>query len=150
MLIGGGVLAKDVVEGKPWGCLSLETLRICFMFSDTEQHLQPLIFERLAKLTRLEHLCSGAVGTPFQEKYPVPLQFRLQSGFNALSGLWRMVSFTASQSKCLGEDELRWMLVHWKELLSVSANVDIDEVTRTEFENLFKSHGIKLWQHLWR
>ncbi|KAI8605593.1 hypothetical protein EDD21DRAFT_349883 [Dissophora ornata] len=128
-VIGGGVLAKDVVEGKPWVCLSLKCLSICFMFSDKEQHLQPLIFERLAKLTRLEHLCSGAVGRSFQKKYPVPLQLRLQSGLNILSGLWRMVSFTASQK-----------------LVLVYANLDIDEVTRAEFKNLFKSHGIELWR----
>ncbi|KAI8605594.1 hypothetical protein EDD21DRAFT_128478 [Dissophora ornata] len=143
-LEGGGVLAKDVVEGKPWVCLSLESLVICFMFSDTEEHLQSLIFERLAKLTRLEHLYASVVGTFFKEKYPVPLQFRLQSGLDALSGLWRMTSFTSSYSKSLGEDELRWMLVHWKELISVSAEVDIDVVKKIELENLFKSRGIKL------
>ncbi|KAI8604494.1 hypothetical protein EDD21DRAFT_412022 [Dissophora ornata] len=144
ILVGDGFLAKDVVEGKPWVCLSLESLSICFMFSDTEQHLQPLIFERLAKLTRLEYLYSAAVRTHFQEKYPVPLQFRLQSGLDALSGLWRMESFAASHSKSLGEDELRWMLVHWKNLISVSADVDIDDVMKIELENLFKSRGIEL------
>ncbi|KAI8596943.1 hypothetical protein EDD21DRAFT_407982 [Dissophora ornata] len=100
-LEGGSVLAKDVIEGKPWVCLSLESLSICFMFSNTEQHLQPLIFECLAKLKRLKHLYSGSVRAPFHEKYPVPLQFRLQSGLTALSSLWRMVSFAASQiEKC--------------------------------------------------
>ncbi|KAI8604496.1 hypothetical protein EDD21DRAFT_350876 [Dissophora ornata] len=144
MLIGGGVLAKDVVEGKPWVCLSLESLGICFMFSDMEQHLQPLIFERLAKLTRLEHLYSRPARELFQEKYPVPLQFRLQGGLDALSSLWRMVSFTTRHNKSLGENELRWMLVHWKDLISVSADVDIDDVTKIELKNLFKSRGIKL------
>ncbi|KAI8604486.1 hypothetical protein EDD21DRAFT_213146 [Dissophora ornata] len=143
-LEGGGVLAKHVVEGKPWVCLLLESLSICFMFSDTEQHLQPLIFECLAKLTLLEHFCSGAIITPFHKRYPVPLQLRLQSGLNALSGLRWMVSLFPSQRKSLGENELRWMLAHWKELKSVSANVDIDDRTRIELQNLFKSRGIKL------
>ncbi|KAI8596944.1 hypothetical protein EDD21DRAFT_419196 [Dissophora ornata] len=144
-LVGGGVPAKDVVEGKPWVCLSLESLRICFMFSDTEQHLQPLIFERLAKLTRLEYFYSESVRAPFHKKYPVPLQLRLQSGLHALSALWRMASFIPGQRKSLGEDELRWMLVHWKELTCVSAHVDIDDLSRTELQNMFKSRGIKLW-----
>ncbi|KAI8604497.1 hypothetical protein EDD21DRAFT_436824 [Dissophora ornata] len=145
MLDGGGVVAKDVIEGEPWVCLSLESLSICFMFSDTEENLQPLIFERLAKLTRLEYLYSTALTTYFKEKYPVPLQFRLQSGLDALSGLWRMSSFSSSHSsKSLGEDELRWMLVHWKELVSVSAEVDIDKDTKIELKNLFKSRGIEL------
>ncbi|KAI8596942.1 hypothetical protein EDD21DRAFT_447426 [Dissophora ornata] len=146
-LQGGSVLAKDVVEGKPWVCLSLESLSICFIFSNTERHLQPLIFECLAKLTRLEQLYSGAVGTHFQEKYQFRLQFRLQSGLDALSGLWRMVSFSVCDYEFLGEDELRWMLVHWKELISITANMDIDDLTRTELENLFKSRGIKLWRY---
>ncbi|KAI8604498.1 hypothetical protein EDD21DRAFT_412026 [Dissophora ornata] len=114
------------------------------MFSDREQHLQPLIFQRLAKLTRLEHLYSGAARKLFQGKYPVPLQFRLESGLDALSSLWRMVSFVTGYSKSLGEDELRWMLVHWKDLNSVSADVDIDDDTKIELQNLFKSRGIKL------
>ncbi|KAI8604495.1 hypothetical protein EDD21DRAFT_436821 [Dissophora ornata] len=143
-LIGGDVLAKYVVEGNPWVCLSLECLSICFMFSDTEQHLQPVIFERLAKLTRLERLYSRSARGPFQEKRLVPLQFRLQSGLDALSSLWRMVSFNTGYSKSLGEEELRWMLVHWKDLISVSADVDIDDDTKIELQNLFKSHGIKL------
>ncbi|KAI8604500.1 hypothetical protein EDD21DRAFT_441118 [Dissophora ornata] len=145
MLEGGGVLAKDVIEGKPWVCLSLESLTICFMFSDREQHLQPLIFERLAKLKRLEYLYSGTARASFQKKYPVPLQFRLESGLDALSGLWRMNRFTTrGRSQSLGEDELRWMLVHWKELVSVSAEVDIDDDTKIELENLLKSRGIGL------
>ncbi|KAI8604489.1 hypothetical protein EDD21DRAFT_401986 [Dissophora ornata] len=143
-LKGGSVLAKDVVEGKPWVCLSLETLSICFMFSDTEQHLQPLIFECLAKLTRLEQLYSWAFRTPFHEKYPDPLQFRLESGLNALSGLRRMVTLFSSRSRSLSENELKWMLAHWKELTSVTADVDIDDRTRIEVQNLFKSRGIKL------
>ncbi|KAI8596946.1 hypothetical protein EDD21DRAFT_407984 [Dissophora ornata] len=144
-LVGGGVLAKDVVEGKLWVCLSLETLSICFMFSDTEQHLQSLIFVRLAKLTRLGHLSSWAIRMPFR-KYPVPLQFRLQSGLDALSGLWRMTSFFPGYDSSLGEDELRWMLVHWKELILVTAQMSIDKDKKIELENLFKSRGIKL-QH---
>ncbi|KAF8923874.1 hypothetical protein EDD21DRAFT_441113 [Dissophora ornata] len=142
-LLGGSVLAKDVVEGKPWVCLSLETLGICIMFNDTEQHLQPLIFEGLAKLTRLERLYSWTTEAPFQEKYPVPLQFCLESGLDALSDLRRMVSFITNCRKSLGEDGLRWMLVHWKELVSVSAEVDIDDIMKIELQNLFKSHGIK-------
>ena len=115
------------------------------MFSDTEQHLQPLIFERLAKLTRLGYVYSGTARASFQKKYPVPLQFRLQSGLDALSGLWRMNYFNASgRSQSLGEDELRWMLIHWKELMTVSAFVDIDGGTKIELENLFQSRGIKL------
>ncbi|KAI8604488.1 hypothetical protein EDD21DRAFT_350866 [Dissophora ornata] len=144
MLKGGSVLAKDVVEGKPWVCLSLESLSICFMFSDAEQHLQPLIFECLAKLTRLEHLYSCATRTPFREKYPIPLQFRLQCGLDALSGLWRMASFFPGYDSPLGEDELRWMLVHWKELISVTAGVHINDLPIIELKNLFKSLGIKL------
>ncbi|KAI8604491.1 hypothetical protein EDD21DRAFT_213182 [Dissophora ornata] len=144
-LVGGSVLAKDVLKGKPWVCLSLENLSVCFMFSYMEQHLQPWIFVRLAKLTRLEHLSSGVAIAFFQKKYPVPLQFRLQNGLDALSGLGRMVSFTTGHSTSLGKDELRWMLVHWKELASVSAQLDVDDITKIELENLFKSRGIDLW-----
>ncbi|KAI8604493.1 hypothetical protein EDD21DRAFT_412021 [Dissophora ornata] len=144
-LVGGGVLAKDVVEGKPWVCLSLQSLVICFMFCGTEQHLQPLIFERLAKLTRLEYLFSGTAKAYFQEKYTVPLQFCLESGLDALSGLWRMNCFTTrGDSTFLGESELRWMLVHWKDLISVSAEANIDDDKKIELENLFKSRGIRL------
>ncbi|KAI8604487.1 hypothetical protein EDD21DRAFT_350865 [Dissophora ornata] len=139
-LQGGSVLAKDVVEGKPWVCLSLETLIIFFMFSDTEQHLQPLVFECLAKLTRLEDLYCWAARMPFHEKYPVPLQFRLQSGLDALSGLWRMASFFPGYDSSLSEEEVRWMLVHWKELVSVT-DVNIDDPASI---NLLKSRGIEL------
>ncbi|KAI8605595.1 hypothetical protein EDD21DRAFT_349885 [Dissophora ornata] len=144
MLIGGGVPAKDVVEGKPWVCLSLEYLTISFMFSDREEHLQPLIFERLAKLKRLECIDSGAAITLVQGKHPVPLQFRLESGLDALSSLWRMVSLTTGYGNSLGEEELRWMMVHWKDLISVSGEVDIDSDTKIELEDLFKFRGIKL------
>ncbi|KAI8604499.1 hypothetical protein EDD21DRAFT_401992 [Dissophora ornata] len=47
-------------------------------------------------------------------------------------------------SKSLGEGELRWMLVHWKDLNSVSADVDIDDDTKIELRNLLKSRDIKL------
>ncbi|KAI8595509.1 hypothetical protein EDD21DRAFT_391054, partial [Dissophora ornata] len=53
------VLAKDIVDGEPWACLSIKSLQIQIGFGQGEQHLQPLVFKQLSRLVQLQRLYIG-------------------------------------------------------------------------------------------
>ncbi|KAF9425911.1 hypothetical protein BGZ76_003025, partial [Entomortierella beljakovae] len=83
----GSMNARDVVKGGPWVCQSLEKLRIRFNFSDDEQGLQPLVFERISQLTRLQVLGNFGWGDVNDVAYQESLDFRLECGLGSLATL---------------------------------------------------------------
>jgi hypothetical protein len=114
----------DVATGGPWVCTGLKQLSGCFRFHpDTIHQFQPLVFEQLSKLTRLEELsvCGRFCASTrrflaFQES----LDLRLEYGLGKLSTLrsLRYIDFTDTEQK-MGEQEIEWIAEHWKSLSEV-------------------------------
>ncbi|KAF9354956.1 hypothetical protein BGX34_010722 [Mortierella sp. NVP85] len=124
--------ARHVAEGKPWVCLGLKTLELCLRFDpSTIRHVQPLVFDQLARLTRLEALrlwdnmgVHGLTVTTFQEA----VDLRLESGLGKLSTLRYLhtVDLGSSEQR-MQEEEIVWMLEHWKSLEKIRGRFNFRE-----------------------
>ena len=91
-LLSGNIFARDVVQDEPWVCQSLRVLMGGFRVGETEQDLQPLIFERLSSLTRLTVLNMNLFSKdPCDEGV---LNFRLDCGLGQLATLKKLASVT--------------------------------------------------------
>ncbi|KAG0243903.1 hypothetical protein BGX31_010085 [Mortierella sp. GBA43] len=139
-LEGDVIHAKDAVLGDPWRCLALKSLTVHFAFGESEQNLQPLIFERLSDLTLLEKLFVYRYRAS-QVSYPNGLDFRLQSGLGALAKLRRMsqVSFTDTWQD-LNVEEVQWMISNWKHLSILHGILSKDPDTNSALKSLLKPH----------
>ncbi|KAF9971791.1 hypothetical protein BGZ65_010206, partial [Modicella reniformis] len=134
------VFADDIVQGKPWVCLSLTSLLIQVGFrggggggggegegggDEEEEDLHPLIFDRLSQLSKLEYLTINDIGRVTESMKPENivegLDFRLKRGLGVLSRLKRVreVNFRGN-GQYMEMEEVDWMLKHWKRLEFVS------------------------------
>ncbi|KAF9104919.1 hypothetical protein BGX27_009878 [Mortierella sp. AM989] len=86
-IYGDYINAKDILEGKPWACLSLKTFKICILFHKSEYHLHPAMFDRLATLKKLEELAVGEAEDRTAIKTHQTLDLRVVSGLEKLKQL---------------------------------------------------------------
>ncbi|KAF9355186.1 hypothetical protein BGX34_010618 [Mortierella sp. NVP85] len=155
ILRGTSIYARDIVEGGPWVCLQLKALMLCFLVEDTEQELQPLIFERLSTLTRLEVLTMWAppMNDNGQDKV---LRFRLDCGMTSLASLrqltfihfgrirrWSMCDDDVSYCPQLGMDEILWIEIHWKRLRMVQGRLNENKRLEEQLISRLQSRGIE-------
>jgi len=142
------VAAKDVVERGPWVCQQLRELKIYFRFSPSEQSLQPMVFERLSALVRLEQLTieypAGSTDRDFG------LDFRLDCGLGRLASLRQLtdLSFDTSSDSPpfpqLEMEDVTWMVNNWKKLRRVKGPLNGDKEVKARLVNVFESHGINV------
>lgn len=144
-LWGSRIDAVDVIQGSPWVCLRLEELSACFRFNPgTIAQDQPLVFEQLARLTRLRGLhvgsaSGGVVGGPrFREAFDL----RLESGLDALSTLrsLRTISFGDTEQR-MGEQEINWIMDNWWGLEEMHGELDLHRGDKV-LEKQLRKHGI--------
>ncbi|KAF9940194.1 hypothetical protein BGZ65_007846 [Modicella reniformis] len=139
------IYGTDVAEGQPWVCLGLEKLDIGFEFEPlTIHHDQPLVFDQLSKLTRIEKMSfyfgPHGFGAPKES-----FDFRLEYGLHKLATLRRLSVFRFYRTtQRMGMEEIDWMLNHWKSLSEVEGRFTkwshySDWTLRKRLEN----HGIK-------
>ncbi|KAK3823252.1 MAG: hypothetical protein J3Q66DRAFT_331252, partial [Benniella sp.] len=107
--------ALVVTEGGPWVCSRLKSLTLTFCFDppSTLSHLQPLVFDRLSKLTRLEEL--RMTGPRKQYNIGGTVDLRLEYGPDKLSTLRLLRSISLfDMVERMDNAEVDWMLEHWK------------------------------------
>ncbi|KAG0243766.1 hypothetical protein BGX31_010235 [Mortierella sp. GBA43] len=111
--------AAVIAQGQPWVCLWLKTLTLSIKFDPLTNHsIQPLVFNQLSRLERLRnvYLCTELRGddhglTRFQEA----VDMRLDNGLGKLSTLRTLQSLDwGIASQRMGEQEIEWMLQHWR------------------------------------
>ncbi|KAF9356721.1 hypothetical protein BGX34_009782 [Mortierella sp. NVP85] len=144
--------AALVAEGKPWVCLGLQVLDLDFSFNPSTTHfIQPLLFDQLARLTRLQELYLrrkpryglrvGAAASPFHEA----LDLRLENGLHKLSTLrsLRVINYGHSKQR-MDDQETDWILEHWRRLKLIigKLNAQKPETNKRLVEKL-KRHGIE-------
>ncbi|KAG0198347.1 hypothetical protein BGX31_004609, partial [Mortierella sp. GBA43] len=121
------VNAKDIIEGKPWVCLSLRELRMGFRFAPTTLSLhQPLVFDQLSKLTQLENPTLSNLEADYDTD--PTFDFRLEMGLDRLSTLvsLRVLDFCGSTQR-MNEHDVDWMLENWTELTEVFGMLHYDD-----------------------
>jgi hypothetical protein len=130
------IQAIDIVKGKPWVCCGkLKVLDMTFLFeSSTVDQLQPLVLDQLSKLTRLEVLKVGIVGTidnNQDSKEPIhytTLDLRLDKGLGKLSNLRALREMDFSNTvQCMNHQEIDWILEHWRSLVRISGTMNYQE-----------------------
>lgn len=110
-----------IIEGKPWVCSGLRTLRaeISLWNQDENEirHQSHTIFGRLSKLEKLEHLNVRGNGGRRETQ---GLDLRLESGLGQLSTMrnLRFLDFGQTIQNMSAED-IAWMRKHWTRLKKV-------------------------------
>ncbi|KAK3810182.1 MAG: hypothetical protein J3Q66DRAFT_352321 [Benniella sp.] len=142
---GSIIEATDIVEGRPWVCLRLKGLDLSFRFShSTINRKQPLVLDQLSRLTRLEEMrvYSGRK----EKKSQKALDLRLERGLGKLSTLrlLRVLDFDSAIQR-MGEQEVDWMLKHWKSLDRIYGRLNTMEpgVHQALTERL-RVHGVEV------
>jgi len=145
----------DIVEGQPWVCLRLRVLHVMFHFNPSAiSYRQPLVFEQLSRLTRLEELDIGGGrlldrpgGFVFQELSDL----RLENGLDKLSTLrlLRVLDFKKARQK-MEEQEIEWMIEHWKSLDEIHGGLNLwDHHLEMLLVGRLREHGIASHRIAW-
>ncbi|KAF9399847.1 hypothetical protein BGX21_005531, partial [Mortierella sp. AD011] len=120
-LHGGEIRAGGVAKDGPWVCLSLRKLEVYFTFGvgNSGVELQPMMFERLSTLSRLESLNTSDWDKMYDNPDLIALDLRLEAGLGKLAKLknMRTIDFLGV-NRYLEEKEVRWMISNWKQLRS--------------------------------
>ncbi|KAI8596022.1 hypothetical protein EDD21DRAFT_389585 [Dissophora ornata] len=142
-LSGHEVLAKDIVNGGPWACLSLKKMKFRPLFSDEGQReaLQPLILKRLSNLKRLEELAIGAI-LGIHAVPSLTLTFQLQNGLDLLSSLERL-EYLTMDSQRLDFEDVEWMIDYWEELVQIRGHLNPNPDIGNQLKDMLLSSGIK-------
>ncbi|KAG0222662.1 hypothetical protein B0O80DRAFT_503677 [Mortierella sp. GBAus27b] len=132
--------AQDVAGGVPWVCLRLKVLNLVFRFESKNDELQPLVFNQLSRLVRLEEL-------RILEHYTGQgLKLRLECGLGKLSTLRSLhtidFEYTAQH---MDNPEIDWILEHWKSLrrMKGTRNIYRSSIDRVLTRRL-RDHGIEV------
>lgn len=148
-LYGSDILARDIIDGGPWVCHQLQDLRLCFLFGESEQHLQPEIFERLSTLVQLKNLSMSAPQSASNGERLTVLEFRLDQGLGQLASLhkmgWVMFEQAESQSNVpqLGPKEIEWIQLHWKGLFNITGVLSSDPQLNIKLNQMLVVLGIR-------
>ncbi|KAF8974809.1 hypothetical protein BGZ46_009715 [Entomortierella lignicola] len=111
------VKAKDIVEGGDWACNSLRVLFVHIEFSESEQSLQPKIFQRLSSLVLLCSLSIGLDNYRSGETLSYGLDIRLSKGLQLLSTLKQLRYLNVKGTiQSVGENDAKWISENLKSL----------------------------------
>ncbi|KAF9355185.1 hypothetical protein BGX34_010617 [Mortierella sp. NVP85] len=149
ILQGASIYARDIVEGGPWVCLQLEELEICFLMEEeSDQDRQPLIFEHLSTLVRLERLLLRPSPMIDGDQERV-LAFRLGCGVDKLASLQQLnyIHFGSGtqpmDDEGVGMEEIEWMIKNWKRLRGVQGCLTTDKQLEAQLICKLQSPGIE-------
>ncbi|KAF9166617.1 hypothetical protein BGX21_000323 [Mortierella sp. AD011] len=114
---GDEIIAKDIVNGEPWACLSIKVLHVYISFAAREQDLQHKVFECLSKLSQLQDFSIRDPRVSSVNMCQNSLDFRLKSGLGVLETLRNLRRIDWQHTlQTFEEDDIRWMLRNWKQL----------------------------------
>ncbi|KAG0003051.1 hypothetical protein BGZ80_005863 [Entomortierella chlamydospora] len=117
VLRGDEIIAKDIVNGRPWACLSIKVLHVYISFAAKEQDLQHKVFECLSRLSRLQDFSIRDPRVSSINMCQNSLDFRLKSGLGVLENLRDLRRIDWQHTlQTFEEDDIRWMLRNWKQL----------------------------------
>ncbi|KAF9956776.1 hypothetical protein BGZ72_002462 [Mortierella alpina] len=146
VLSGNKVRALDMMDGKPWACLSLRSLKLTVELDpEMEDHpgktrddQQLFALQQISRLTQLEYisfngdLSHGELGSMVpaslvlisgfaeygrrRDQPQFNLDLLLSRGLNLLSTLSNLKAFELPRSKVWGFEEKEWAREHWPKL----------------------------------
>jgi hypothetical protein len=141
-------MAKDIVAGEHWACQRLRKLSTCFWFEESEAGLQPVVFECLSSLIRLEEMIMHVTKREAINGYV--LKFRLKDGMGQLASLQELTSFQFLPNDYrkwqieLGMEEFEWIKDRWKKLKMVKGRLNSCNTVRNNLKVAFEELGIEV------
>ncbi|KAF9946358.1 hypothetical protein BGZ65_009802, partial [Modicella reniformis] len=135
--------ASVIAEGNPWVCTRLQELKLMFVYDNsTLSRLQPLVFDRLARLVQLEEWSPTD-----RQIYPSDrmLDLTLENGLGKLSTLrsLRSIDFHYA-SQVMEQQEIDWIFEHWTDLESVRGNLStLGDAINDLLSKQLREHGIR-------
>ncbi|KAI1292718.1 hypothetical protein EDD11_008597 [Mortierella claussenii] len=143
--------SRDVLRVKPWVCLKLVHLTMCFAFP-LEQAMvgwDEQVFRQISKLDCLESLNLGQ--SVYIEDHVIHgeitrgLQLKVQSGLTLLAPLKKLVTLKfVGTHQNLDEQDLLWILNQWSNLKKISRGLHGDKDIREKLWPLVEARGIEL------
>ncbi|KAF8975302.1 hypothetical protein BGZ46_009219 [Entomortierella lignicola] len=153
--------ANSITKGRPWVCTKLNQLSVCIVMDpSTADQDQPLVFERLSRLTQLVILnlnaslpsrsyeeyrdyqtdpFTGVILLPWRES----IDLRLEKG---LGKLWRLKLLREFKFKGttqnIGEEEVDWMSEQWEFLESITGLLNSDRKMNEALADRFRKYGV--------
>lgn len=114
---------------------------------DIHEH-QPLVFDQLSRLTRMENLELDYYARPFalsrQPTFQETVDLRLTMGLGKLSTLQELEKFSFDDTKqMMGKREIEWILEHWKYLRSLRGTLDfLSPVVNSALRKMLEEDGV--------
>ncbi|KAF9101796.1 hypothetical protein BGX27_011328 [Mortierella sp. AM989] len=150
------VTMTDVARGREWACRDLSYLHVLIstrnqvddqdpVSKEQFAEMQRLVFARLGKLTKLEHLnLTSYTAIDFTGGKTVDL--RLEAGLDQLSGLVNLQSLTfgGDMEQQIGVQEVRWMVQHWQRLKHLVGTLNGDDSVIDEMKATLKASDISI------
>ncbi|KAF9942252.1 hypothetical protein BGZ65_007126 [Modicella reniformis] len=120
--------ASVIAEGKPWVCTRLQELDLMIVYKDSSlPRLQPLVFDQVARLVRLEKLWMDLHYWMIPDQV---VELTFENGLNKLSTL-RSLRFMrlGDTNQEMGQQEIDWILKYWTNMeefngRKLSENID--------------------------
>lgn len=134
--------ADLVIKGKPWVCFGLKKLVLGFVFSSsTLPAVQPIVFDQLARLTRLEHWCLWPYteGDVLQDTVALKLEYGLGK-LQTLRELKYLILENTLQE--MEDQEIDWILKHWKALRYIRGRFCLEQHREQALTVRLQEHGI--------
>ncbi|KAK3827374.1 MAG: hypothetical protein J3R72DRAFT_457058, partial [Linnemannia gamsii] len=136
---------RDVLGVRPWVCLKLVHLTMCFAFP-LEQAMvdwDEQVFRQISKLDCLESLNLGQ--SVIHDENTRGLQLKAQSGLILLAPLKKLVTLKfVGTHQNLDEQDLLWILNQWPSLREISGGLHEDKEIREKLWPFVKARGIEL------
>ncbi|KAK3805575.1 MAG: hypothetical protein J3Q66DRAFT_407583 [Benniella sp.] len=145
ILHGPVIFTSDIVKGGPWVCQQLRELEIRIFDKETEQDLQPMVFERLSTLVRLTTLNLSWATIDSGRGCRGVLQFRLDRGLGQLASLRELRTVIFDQvgpRQQLEMKDVKWMIDNWKKLKGLYGFLNRDPEVGNQLRGLLDNHGI--------
>lgn len=142
---------RDVLGVRPWVCLKLVHLTMCFTFplEQVTVDWDEQVFRQISKLDCLESLNLGQ--SVFLDDHVIHgentrgLQLKAQSGLTLLAPLKKLVTLKfVSTHQNLDEQDLLWILNQWSSLKEISRSLHEDKEIREKLWSLVEARGIEL------
>ncbi|KAF9422304.1 hypothetical protein BGZ76_003793 [Entomortierella beljakovae] len=144
-LAGDKINAEHILQGGPWACVLLKSLRIQIVFKKEEHNdadLHSKIFERLGQLVGLEAMYLGNENCVYMSR-DRGLDFRLGYGLEHLVNMKKLRHIgIVGTRQALKEEELDWISSNLTSLKQLSGILNKNIYYNAEFRKTLKARGI--------
>ncbi|KAF9361759.1 hypothetical protein BGX26_012480 [Mortierella sp. AD094] len=150
VLKADSILAVDVIAIQILSCVGIENLQLQIVFDNcsSDRTLDRQVFQVLSAMTQLKCLVCGNNRHQTPDQSRRGLDFRLESGMGALASLTQLSALTLdtiTATQQIGEVDVEWMSITWKNLRFVHGYIHIDDSEDSKLKGILRSRQIYVY-----